>query len=116
MTEDSSEESEADSEASAEETEAEDAEEEEEPEESREVEYEHYLSREEVLEHFDAFLDGLREGETVSMTIGDETVEIDVPEHMNFELEYEEYGDERELEFELEWEVRSEDLDIESGE
>ncbi|MDQ2051541.1 amphi-Trp domain-containing protein [Natronolimnohabitans sp. A-GB9] len=83
--------------------------------EGRDVEFEHYLSREEVTDHFESFLEGFREGETVTMTIGDETIEIDPPEHLGFELEYEEDGDDRELEFELEWQVKSDELDIDSS-
>ncbi|WP_245550111.1 amphi-Trp domain-containing protein [Halopiger xanaduensis] len=49
------------------------------------------------------------------MTIGDETVDLEPPEYMNFEVEYEEEGDTRELEFELEWEERTEDLEIGSS-
>ncbi len=81
---------------------------------AHEVEFEHYLTREEVTTHLESFLEGFRGGETVTMTIGEETVEFEPPEHLQFELEYEEEGDEREIEIELEWRIQDEDLEIES--
>jgi len=80
----------------------------------REVEFEHYLARDEVTEHLESFLEGFRSGETVTMTIGEETVEFEPPEHLHFEMEYEEDDDEREVEIELEWRIQRDDLDIES--
>ncbi|RKD88062.1 amphi-Trp domain-containing protein [Halopiger aswanensis] len=88
---------------------------EEEESEGRELEYEHYHAREEVVAHLESFLEGFREGDTVSLTIGEETIELEPPEHLNFEVEYEEEDDTRELEFELEWEERTEDLEIGSS-
>ncbi|SIR82511.1 amphi-Trp domain-containing protein [Natronorubrum thiooxidans] len=87
-----------------------------EEESGRELEFEHYLAREEVIDHFESFLDGFDDGDTVTMSFGDETLEFDAPPHMQFEVEYEEHGDERELEFELEWRVQDEDFEIGSSE
>ena len=80
----------------------------------REVEFEQYLAREDVTAHLESFLDGFRSGETVTMTIGDETVEFEPPAHLQFEIEYEEDDDEREVEIELEWRVQDEDLEIDT--
>lgn len=108
----SGEESDAEEEPEEEESEAETEEEEEMESEGQELEYERYHAREDVVAHLESFLEEFREGESVSLTIGDETVDIEPPEHMNFEVEYEEEGDVRELEFELEWEAPTEELEI----
>lgn len=83
--------------------------------EERAVEFEHHFTREEVAEYLGAFTEGLEGGQTITLSIGDESVEFAPPEHFSFEVEYEEDGDEREVEFELEWEVREADLEISSG-
>ncbi len=82
----------------------------------RELEYEHHIAREDVITHLESLVDGFRDGGTVTIAFGDETVEFEPPEHMAFEMEYEEHGDERELEFELEWRVQDEDFEIETAE
>ena len=69
--------------------------------EKREVEFEHPLPREEVVEYLQAFTDGLEGGETITLSVGDESVEFAPPEHLGFEVEYEEEENEREVEFEF---------------
>lgn len=80
--------------------------------ESREVEYEHTVSREVAIEHIQTFLDEFGSDEQVTITLGEETIEFEPPEHVEFEFEYEEEGDHREVEFELAWEVQEDDLEI----
>ena len=82
--------------------------------EKREVEFEHSLPREEVVEYLQAFTDGLEGGEMITFSVGDESAEFAPPEHLGFEVEYEEEGDEREVEFELKWTVQEDEINIDS--
>ena len=80
----------------------------------REVEFEHLLSREEVVEYLQAFTEGLEGGETITLSVGDESVEFAPPEYLGFEVEYEKEGDKREVEFEFKWTVQEDELNIDS--
>jgi len=82
--------------------------------EEREVEFEHLLPREEIVEYLQAFTDGLEGGETITLSAGDESVEFAPPEYLGFEVEYEEEGNEREVELEFEWTVQEDELNIDS--
>ena len=80
--------------------------------EEREVEFKHQLPREEVVEYLQAFTEGLEGGETITLSVGDESVEFAPAEYLGFEVEYEEKGDDREVEFELNWTVQKDELEI----
>jgi amphi-Trp domain-containing protein len=80
--------------------------------EEREVEFEHPLPREEIAEHFQALTDGLENGETITLSVGDEDAEFTPPESLVFEAEYEEEGNEREVELELKWTVQQDEIEI----
>lgn len=74
--------------------------------EERELEYEAELTRDEIADHLEAFAANLR-GDEVEFSVGDDTVVIDPPERVEFEVEIEDESDdegvERSIEFELEW-------------
>lgn len=80
---------------------------------SEEVEFEQYLARDDVATHLEAFVEGLQDGGEITVTMGDSTVEITPPEHLEFEVEIEEEEDEQSVEFELEWKQPDEELTIE---
>lgn len=82
---------------------------------TREIEHEQHLSREEVAGYLESVVEGLRGEGSLSLTIGDETVEVSPAERVEFEVEYEQDGDERELEFELEWTESSGELEVGDG-
>lgn len=86
--------------------------EEEDSEETREIEYERYFTREEVADHLEVVVDRLRSGESLTLTVGEESMEVTPGEYIELEVEYEESEDDRELEFELEWTERADDLEI----
>lgn len=77
-----------------------------------ELEWERDRSRSEVADLLTSFADGLREGETVTVALGDKTIEVHPPETVEFEIELEDEpedgGVERSVEFELEW-MRTDD-------
>lgn len=79
---------------------------------TREIEHEQNLSREEVADYLESVVEGLRGDESLSLTIGDETVEVSPADRIEFEVEYEQEGDERELEFELEWTEGGGELEV----
>ncbi|MFP8955629.1 amphi-Trp domain-containing protein [Natrialbaceae archaeon A-CW3] len=85
-------------------------------ESQQQVEYEHYLAREEAIEHLESFIKAFRQDESITLNFGEKTVEFEPPDHLKFEFEYEEDGDEREIEFELEWDVQEDELEIRSSE
>lgn len=77
---------------------------------SDETEYEAPMSRDDVADYLEEFAQALRGTGSVSFDVGDETVTTDVPDTVEFEIEYEEESevvgsDERSIEFELEWDV-----------
>lgn len=65
------------------------------------------VDRETVAEHLTAVAEKLRTGDEITLDDGVDTVTVDVPDEVEFDVELERYGhrDTRlELEFELEWE------------
>lgn len=79
-----------------------------------ELETEEDLTRDEIADHLEAFAANLRGSDELDVEIGGETVVIDPPETVEFEVEIEDEpeddGVERSIEFELEW-MRGEDED-----
>lgn len=73
-----------------------------------EIEHETMMSREEVADYLEDVAEGLRSGEGFSLTIGENTVDVNPAGTVEFEVELEDEEDERELEFEIEWQ-RSDD-------
>ena len=82
--------------------------------EETEVEYESDLSRDEIADHLVRFADQLRGSDAIELEVGAETVVVNPPETVEFELEIEDEpedeGVERSVEFELEW-MRTDDED-----
>ena len=68
-----------------------------------EIEHEMMMSREEVADYLEDVDEGLRSGEEFSLTIGEQTFDVNPTESVEFEVELEDEEDERELEFEIEW-------------
>lgn len=68
-----------------------------------EIEHEMMMSREEVADYLEDVAEGLRSGEEFSLTIGEQTFDVNPTESVEFEVELEDEEDERELEFEIEW-------------
>lgn len=78
------------------------------------------VERETVADHLAAVAEKLRNGEEITLDDGVDTVTVAVPEEVEFDVELEQYGHDRdtrlELEFELEWEEHGDtgdDLSIE---
>lgn len=69
------------------------------------VEYEEFISREAAIEHLEMFIEAFRKDEHVTVTFGEATASFEPPEHLEFAFEYEEDGNEREIELEFEWQV-----------
>lgn len=57
---------------------------------------------------------GSKGAETITLSVGDESVEFAPPEYLGFEVEYEKEGDKREVEFEFKWTVQEDELNIDS--
>ncbi|WP_255170842.1 amphi-Trp domain-containing protein [Natrononativus amylolyticus] len=75
--------------------------------EETELEYEQDLSRAEIADHLEAFAENLRGDDEIEFAVGDDTVVVNPPETIEFEVEIEDESDdggvERSIEFELEW-------------
>ncbi|MFC4245764.1 amphi-Trp domain-containing protein [Natribaculum luteum] len=80
--------------------------------EEDEFEYERDLTRDQIADHLEDFAKSLRGTDELEFEVGPETVVVNPPETVEFELEIEdepdEGGVERSIEFELEW-MRTED-------
>ncbi len=80
--------------------------------ETDEFEYERDLTRDQIADHLEDFAESLRGTGELEFEVGPETVVVNPPETVEFELEIEDEpesgGVERSIEFELEW-MRTDD-------
>ena len=79
---------------------------------SDEIEHETMLSRDEVADYLEDVAEGLRSGEEFSLTIGEQTFDVNPTENVEFEVELEDEEDERELEFEIEWDLGEDEAEL----
>jgi amphi-Trp domain-containing protein len=79
---------------------------------SDEIEHETILSREEVADYLEDVAEGFRSGEEFSLTIGEQTFDVNPATNVEFEVELEDEEDERELEFEIEWDRHDEGSEL----
>jgi amphi-Trp domain-containing protein len=67
------------------------------------VEMEQDMSRDDAAERIQEIVDKLRDGDTISLKSGENSITLDVPDQVELEIEVEEEDDEMSLEIELEW-------------
>lgn len=84
---------------------------------SEEIEAEQQLSRIEIADYFEEIAEKLRSDEPVPVSVGFKTFYVDPPTTVTFEAEVEDEGEElgsaeRNVEFELKWQTREGDAEL----
>ena len=77
-------------------------------------------SRDDIADYLTAVADSLRANEPISLTAGDDSIELDPPAQPTFEVKAEREGPadgpgELSIEFEIEWDENGDDTDLQVG-